>query len=62
MEFTHWPKGALESIEELEQLRALERGVKIKTTVTAYESMAVDTPQDLQKAIKWFAQLKLMTK
>ena len=62
MEFTHWPKGALESIEELEQLRALERGVKIKTTVTAHESMAVDTPQDLQKAIKWFAQLKLVTK
>ncbi len=62
MEFTNWPKGALESIEELEQLRALERGVKIKTTVTPHESMAVDTPQDLQKAIEWFAQLKLMTK
>ena len=30
MEFKNWPKGALESIEELEQLRALERGVKIK--------------------------------
>lgn len=62
MEFTNWPKGALESIEELEQLRALERGVKIKTTVTTHESMAVDTPQDLQKAIEWFVQLKLMTK
>ncbi len=34
MEFKHWPKGILESIEELEQLRALEHGVKIKTTVT----------------------------
>ena len=61
-EFTHWPKGALESIEELEQLRVLERGVKIKTTVTTHESMAVDTPQDLQKAIIWFDKLKLMTK
>jgi len=62
MEFTNWPKGALESIEELEQLRALEHGVKVKTTVSTYESMAVDTPQDLQKAIEWFAQSKLMTK
>ncbi len=62
MEFTKWPKGVLESIEELEQLRVLERGVKIKTTVTTYDSMAVDTPQDLQKAIEWYAQLKLMTK
>jgi 3-deoxy-manno-octulosonate cytidylyltransferase (CMP-KDO synthetase) len=58
MEFTRWPKGALESIESLEQLRALERGVKIKTTITLYESMAVDTPQDLEKAVKWSAQLK----
>ena len=62
MEFTNWPKGILESIEELEQLRVLEHGVKIKTTVTTYESIAVDTPQDLQKAQAWFDKLKLMTK
>ena len=62
MEFTRWPKGDLESIEQLEQLRALERGVKIKTTVTTYESIAVDTPQDLQKAQVWFDKLKLTTK
>lgn len=62
MEFTHWPKGTLESIEELEQLRALEHGVKIKTIKTDYESMAVDTPQDLQKAIEWYDKSRLMTK
>ena len=62
MEFKDWPKGKLESIEELEQLRALEHGVKIKTTVTNFESIAVDTPQDLQKAQIWFDKLKLMTK
>ncbi len=61
-EFTGWPKGTLESVEELEQLRALEHGVKIKTTITTYESIAVDTPQDLQKAIEWYDKLKLMTK
>jgi 3-deoxy-manno-octulosonate cytidylyltransferase (CMP-KDO synthetase) len=61
-QYKNWPKGVLESAEELEQLRALEHGVKIKTTVTAYESIAVDTPQDLQKAIEWFEKSKLMTK
>lgn len=58
MAFTSWPKGTLEGIEELEQLRALEHGIKIKTTVTHDESMAVDTPQDLQKAVLWYDKLK----
>ena len=62
MQYKDWPKGVLESAEELEQLRVLERGVKIKTTVTTYESIAVDTPQDLQKAIEWSDKLKSMTK
>ena len=58
MEFKDWPKSRLESIEELEQLRALERGVKIKTTITTYESIAVDVPQDLEKAQEWFDKLR----
>jgi 3-deoxy-manno-octulosonate cytidylyltransferase (CMP-KDO synthetase) len=62
MEFKSWPKGNLESAEELEQLRALERGIKIKTTITTSDSMAVDTAQDLQKAQEWYGKLKLTTK
>jgi len=58
MQYKDWPKGVLESAEELEQLRVLEHGVKIKTTVTTYESIAVDTPQDLEKAQAWFDKLK----
>ena len=58
MEFNSWPKSVLENTEKLEQLRALEHGVKIKTTVTNFESIAVDTPEDLEKAQAWFDQLK----
>ncbi len=58
LQYKNWPKSALESSEQLEQLRALEHGVRIKTIVTNYESIAVDTPQDLVKAEQWFAKSK----
>ena len=50
--------GILENTEELEQLRVLEKGYRIKTVVTTAESIAVDTPEDLKKAEEWFAQSK----
>lgn len=42
----------LERIEKLEQLRALERGHKIKVVVTEHESFGVDIPGDLSKIQK----------
>src|SRR5205823_5790403 len=48
LQYTSWPKSVLETTEQLEQLRALEHGVRIKTVVTKMESVAVDAPQDLQ--------------
>ena len=42
--------GALEEEEGLEQLRALERGHRIKVVQTRYRGFGVDTPEDLERA------------
>jgi len=47
--FAMLPKGRLEEIEKLEQLRVLEHGYRIKVVETAYDSKAVDTPDDMKK-------------
>lgn len=39
----------LEKIECLEQLRWLEDGYKIKVNITEFESIGIDTPEDLEK-------------
>jgi 3-deoxy-manno-octulosonate cytidylyltransferase (CMP-KDO synthetase) len=39
----------LEQAEALEQLRALEHGIRIKAIETQYDSIGVDTPEDLER-------------
>jgi 3-deoxy-manno-octulosonate cytidylyltransferase (CMP-KDO synthetase) len=43
------PPTPLERSEALEQLRALEHGIRIKAIETAHDSIGVDTPEDLER-------------
>lgn len=43
------PPTDLERAEALEQLRALEHGIRIKAIETSHESIGVDTPADLER-------------
>ena len=52
------PIGPLERTERLEQLRALENGYRIRVVETAYDSLGVDTPEDLERACRVFDALQ----
>jgi len=48
-EITKLAPSSLEIAESLEQLRWIENGYAIKTRVTTIETIAIDTPEDLNK-------------
>lgn len=41
------PPARLEQVEKLEQLRALENGIAIQVVPTSFQSVGVDTPEDV---------------
>lgn len=52
--YSELPVGPLERVERLEQLRALENGYRIRVVETEYDSLGVDTPEDLDRVSKLF--------
>ena len=49
LEFATFPQGDLERIEQLEQLRWLENGYRIRVAETEYKTVEVDTPEDVKR-------------
>lgn len=54
--FTGLGESSIEKIERLEQLRALNSGMKIKVKETIYDTIGIDTAGDLERAEQWLRQ------
>ncbi|MCB9251116.1 MAG: 3-deoxy-manno-octulosonate cytidylyltransferase [Flavobacteriales bacterium] len=53
LELVRLPVSALQKAENLEQLGWLENGYLIKVAETNHQSLAIDTPEDLENANEW---------
>jgi 3-deoxy-manno-octulosonate cytidylyltransferase (CMP-KDO synthetase) len=52
LEYPTLPQGTLEKIEQLEQLRWLENGWRIRVAEVEHDSISVDVPEDVAKVEK----------
>lgn len=48
-QFVRWPESRLETSERLEQLRFLENGIPIHVAETEYDTIGVDTEEDVKR-------------
>ncbi|MDR0824069.1 MAG: 3-deoxy-manno-octulosonate cytidylyltransferase [Prevotella sp.] len=55
-EITLLPQSSLEKAESLEQLRWIENDYRIRVGYTDAETIGIDTPEDMEKAIKLLKQ------
>jgi 3-deoxy-manno-octulosonate cytidylyltransferase (CMP-KDO synthetase) len=58
LDFVRWKPAPLERAESLEQLRALENGVKVHVLVTKHGSPGIDTPADAKALEQKLARAK----
>jgi 3-deoxy-manno-octulosonate cytidylyltransferase (CMP-KDO synthetase) len=56
LEFPTFPQGELERVEQLEQLRWLENGYRIRVVETEYDSIGVDAPEDVARVEQLLGQ------
>jgi 3-deoxy-manno-octulosonate cytidylyltransferase (CMP-KDO synthetase) len=52
LEYPTLPQGELERIEQLEQLRWLENGTKIRVAAVEHDAVSVDVPEDVARVEK----------
>jgi 3-deoxy-manno-octulosonate cytidylyltransferase (CMP-KDO synthetase) len=52
LEYPTLPQGELERIEQLEQLRWMENGVKIRVAEVEHDAVSVDVPEDVARVEK----------
>ena len=52
LDFPTLPPGDLERVEQLEQLRWLENGYRIRIVESQYDAVSVDVPADIERVEK----------
>ncbi|NOZ60395.1 MAG: 3-deoxy-manno-octulosonate cytidylyltransferase [Calditrichaeota bacterium] len=59
LKFVDLPPSALEKAEQLEQLRMLENGYRLKVALTDKIAMGVDVPEDIAKVERYLKEMNI---